>query len=254
MRLLSCFAVLLLALSGCMSYRPYVKFDGPSSGPAANPFLAATPEDAAKKTRLMATVLKEALHKRRNADFFTSEVAFYGTLVTAGGVAKESIAARNTGGVVTALATLIGGRYNLTAQRAAIRKALRRTTCIERKLMEAGYVYNPTKDEVTSYWQADLGGKDEVLTALGAVTVDDRTIASVSSELLEDIANELQDELDALQLKSMTQAEMVAIFENARKAKEETVAKVASGVDKKFLAIYSATVNFRENATTCLVN
>ncbi|TDR36593.1 hypothetical protein DFR29_12814 [Tahibacter aquaticus] len=132
-------AVALAMLGGCAAWQP--KFDPNDlndARPVADPLVVRDAEDGLRKTRALRTLTESAASNRRDATFYASEVAFYGSLIAGIGVSTESIAATNTGGGAALLATLVPGRYQLPKQREAFSKAAERAACLEQKLVEAG--------------------------------------------------------------------------------------------------------------------
>ena len=132
----------LLSLGGCAAWQPAFNPDDLKSVTATDdPLIVRDPVDGLRKVRALRTLAELAARKRRDATFYASEVAFYGTLLAGIGVSTESIATRNAGGGAALLATLVPGRYQLPKQREAFLKAAEKAACLEQRLVEAGVWY-----------------------------------------------------------------------------------------------------------------
>lgn len=149
-----------LCLVGCAAWQPV--FDPSELSPetaAPDPFTVRTPLEGLRMARALRVVTEVAANNRRDATFYASEVAFYGTLLAGIGVSTDSIAVRNTGGGAL-LATLVPGRYQLPKQREAFSKAAEAAACVEQKLVDAG-VWD--EKDLTSYEHMNGGRKFAVV-------------------------------------------------------------------------------------------
>ena len=202
-----------LFLTGCSSLYPIAPNLEPKhliSLGKGDPLKDLDLADIRDLTRGLRITLESSLQAREYAELETSEIAYYASLVAIGGTFKDSIAARNTGGVLAILASVFTGRYKTPEQRVAFQNALRRVSCLENALA-------PIRPEIREIYV-----KDPEFPTLEAKysAVPQRT-----SEALSVIETKLRADLAGIALGTLSSEQIAEIYKKWLTEKDEAEKK-----------------------------
>lgn len=170
-------ALLCVAVCGCYPVRPWHDDAELIAQGDAKHFSAMDLEQSLKLVDGLNKVLLKSSNDRRTAELFLSETLFYGSVVAAVGVLKDSRAARNTGGGVAALSSLLGAHYQLSDQRVAFGNALKRAVCLADTIA-------PIDEATRAKFSPDFDGDGELASAFDQIGPETRsTVEAIGSAL-----------------------------------------------------------------------
>ena len=161
------------------------------------------------------SVLADAANSRQKTAIVLNELVFYGTLIAVGGTIRDSIAARNTGGGIAALASIFSGHYQVGVQQTAMRAAIDKLDCVRDAIA-------PISPGVRQLFKSDFSDTGAPSIAGKFDAIPGQTLRAVNA-----IEDKLQVALAGISLSTPTRDELAAVFDKFTAAKKnaEAVAK-----------------------------
>jgi hypothetical protein len=164
-----------------------------------------TVKDARNMVIGLYDVLSSAKNDRDLQSLVGEEVMFYGTLLAVAGISVDSRAARNTGGALAGLATLLTGHYKPADQSLIFDKAAQRVDCLKELL-------RPVTDDTRKLFPDNFGD------AVVAKAYND--IPSDTIEFVDTISKDLDAALKAVTLSSPSKDELANTMSSWKDSKD----------------------------------
>jgi hypothetical protein len=257
----------LLLLGGCAIYPvvPRWSADEIKTASTADPYLAANPEEALEKVQGVRSLLAAAAENKKRTELVASEVTYYGTLIGVAGLSLDKQGLINTGGGAAGLGTLFTGRYRLSEQAVAFRKAEGRVACIEEAITDTRYLdatagaHNFATASAFSSVSARFQSDPASLALRIAITGRNAEIPAVTSFALRRVASDLRIALNGLALTPLTKEQMKKVLDDAvgkKEAANSTLMQIMgndSVAGASLISAAAATLSYKEQVEACFV-